>query len=124
MKRDWDLIRKILIAAEEKEPGKHLGNDEIKDYDPQLVATHMDLLHDAGYIDARFVRSTSLSAIVLKVTYSGHDLLDTMRSESAWTGIKNMAKSKGLELTFEVVKQIGKFVINKVIQGESIPGIS
>lgn len=124
MKRDWDLIRKILIAAEEKRPGEHLSNEDIDGCDPQLVAAHMDMLHDAGYIEARFSRSNSLAAILLKITYSGHDLLDTMRSDSAWSGIKNVAKSKGLELTFEVVKQLGKVVVDKLIKGEPIPGIS
>lgn len=122
MKRDWDLIRAILIAAEEKAPGEHLQNHEIADYDHQLVAAHIEMLHNAGYVEATFLRSNTLTAILRKTTYAGHDLLDTMRSDSAWAGIKNVAKSKGLELTFAVVKQLGTFVVDKLLKGEPLPG--
>ena len=58
------------------------------------------------------------------MTYTGHDLLDTMRSDTVWSNIKKVAKSRGLELTFDVVKQIGSFVTEKLLKGEAIPGIS
>lgn len=124
MKRDWEVIRAILVTAEEKPPGAHLYNNEVDGYDPQIVAAHMDMLHDAGYIEAKFVRSNNLTAILIKTTYEGHDLLDTIRSESTWVKIKSVAKSKGLELTFEAVKQVGKYVIEKTVKGEPIPGLS
>ena len=47
-----------------------------------------------------------------------------MRSNSMWSSIKKVAKDKGLELTFGVVKQIGSFLTDKLIKGESIPGIT
>jgi hypothetical protein len=84
----------------------------------------MEMLHDAGYIEARFLRGSSLTAIMLKTTYAGHDLLDTIRSDGTWNKIKEVAKSKGLELTFDVVKQVGKYVVEKLIKGEPIPGLS
>jgi hypothetical protein len=54
---------------------------------------------------------------------AGHDLLDTMHSDAVWAGIKRTAKSRGLELTFEVVKQVGKYVVDRIMTGQPIPGI-
>jgi len=124
MKRDWEVIRAILIAAEEMEPNSQLNSCDVPGYDNQVVAAHMDMLHDAGYIDARFLRSTNLTAFLIKTTYTGHDLLDTIRSEGMWTKIKSVAKTKGVELTFEVVKQVGKYVLDKTLKGEPIPSLS
>jgi hypothetical protein len=79
----------------------------------------MGMLHDAGYVEANIMRTTrGTSAKVVKVTFAGHDLLDTLRSDTAWSSIKKVANAKGPELTFEVVKQIGNFVTDKLLKGE------
>jgi len=48
MKRDWDLIREILVAAESAAPGHHIGNEQVAGFDPIIVAGHMQMLGDAG----------------------------------------------------------------------------
>lgn len=124
MIRDWDLIRAVLVAAESKPPGELLRPSEIEG-DFGLVVAHMEMLHDAGYVQANFVRTMQgTSSQIVKVTLAGHDLLDTLRSDTAWSSIKKVAKAKGVELTFEAVKQIGKFVTDKLLKGEPIPGIN
>ena len=123
MIRDWELIRTILVAAEAKAPGEVLNPTEI-DSDPKLVVAHMEMLHDARYVDAVFLpKMEGISAKVVKITYAGYDLLETLRSDTKWSSIKKVAKAKGLELTFEAVKQIGSFITDKLLKGESIPGI-
>lgn len=124
MVRDWDLIRAILEAAESIGPTEQLRADAVRG-DPQVVAAHMEMLHEAGYVQATVRRSSSgMFAFVIRVTYAGHDLLDTMRSDTAWSSIKKVAKARGLGLTFDVVKQIGSFVTDKLLKGEAIPGIN
>jgi hypothetical protein len=120
MIRDWELIRAILAASEAKAPSEQLRARDIED-DPELVVAHIELLHDAGYLTATFMQTTRWkSAHVVKMTYAGYDLLDTMRSDTAWSSIKKVAKARGLELTFEVVKQVGSFVTEKLLKGEII----
>ena len=68
--------------------------NEVAGYDLQVVAAHMEMLHDAGFIEVKFVRSTSLAAIKLKTIFAGHDLLNTIRCDSSWNKIKNVAKGK------------------------------
>lgn len=80
----------------------------------------MRLLDEAGYVEGRF-RSSSTSdgaihaAVVLRMTNAGHELLDTIRSDTVWTKIKHQSKSRGLELTFDLVMTLGKKVMEVML---------
>jgi hypothetical protein len=52
MVRDWDLIRKIPVATEEKQPGQTVGARSIDGYSPAIVGGHIALLKDGGFITA------------------------------------------------------------------------
>lgn len=125
MKRDWELIRKILSAVEDNPAGETLGATEIDAGDHIVVLDHIDLLNDAGFLKAEVVKfiGGGGDAIITGLTFAGHDLLDTIRNDTMWSGIKKTAMSKGLDLTFEVVKQAGKMVLDNVLAGKPIPGI-
>jgi hypothetical protein len=146
MKRDWDLLRRQLTDIEEGidvlleiPKVQKWTNDLTWDEYDQLVkgqrvieeriAGHLELLIDCAYVEGLTVlrgadNHFSYGVSAPRLTMAGHDLLATMRSESAWASIKKVAKSKGLELTFDLVKQLGKIVIDKIIKGEHIPGIT
>ena len=49
------------------------------------------------------------------LTWQGHDLLDTLRSKPVWEKIKTTAREKGIELTFEAVKALGKLALQSVL---------
>jgi len=136
MKRDWDLIRKQLTDVEEEndlfsdippEPkwldqGEGTYNEQMKKYEAieGRIFGHFELLINAGYVDGlQIIRSLNgqlhYSSTVPRLTMAGHDLLDTMRSATIWEKIKASAKSKGVELTFEVIKALGAIVIKKIV---------
>ena len=48
------------------------------------------------------------------LTWQGHDLLDTLRSKPVWERIKTTAKDKGIELTFDAVKVLGKMALDAI----------
>lgn len=101
MKRDWDVIRQVLSEVESGDRHK-LQFHESKD---PMATEHAFLLFDAGYIKA--VNATTFDGRALinpELTWEGHDLLDTIRSKSVWERIKQLAKEKGVELTFDSVK--------------------
>jgi len=41
-----------------------------------------------------------------RLTWHGHELLDTIRHNGVWNKVKAKAGEKGLDLTFEVVKSL------------------
>ncbi|MDB5870658.1 MAG: hypothetical protein JWQ07_100 [Ramlibacter sp.] len=141
MKRDWDLLRAQLTAIEEDKdfkaavlggpvdtPGWKDGQDE-SDYVKELKAHqeiesrifgHLELLVQNGFVTGvKVVRSLDgafrYSISAPRLTMAGHDLLDTMRSETLWATIKSTAKTKGLELTFDSVKALGAFVMKGLL---------
>lgn len=122
MKRDWDVIREVLIEVEnlsEFERGSAwygLNHDGIEIDDRKH--THALLLWEAGYLKG--VDGSGLSGPLLvapDLTWQGHDLLDTLRSKPVWERIKTTAAEKGIELTFEAVKMLGTIALKAVVGG-------
>jgi len=54
MRRDLDLIRTILLAVEAAPAGTMIRNTNIEapGFEPVAVSEHVQLLTDAGYLDA------------------------------------------------------------------------
>lgn len=50
MKRNFDLIRKLLFFFEEKESPQHVEVPPIDGYDESTIRYHLVLLHDAGLL--------------------------------------------------------------------------
>ncbi|MCQ8128357.1 DUF2513 domain-containing protein [Methylomonas rivi] len=137
MKRDWDLIRKQLADVEEEKelfsgipPEPDLTDQGWDTYESQLkehraiesrIFGHYELLVNNGYIDGLQVSRSAdgLFSYGLhnpRLTMSGHDLLDTMRSTTIWGKIKATAKSKGIELTFDAIKALGALALKSALE--------
>lgn len=113
MKRDWDVIRAILIATEEDRFDEYLENAE----DETLILGNTTLLIEADFITGKVLQSLDGigDVFVNDLTWQGHELLDVIRSKPVWEKIKTTALEKGLELTFDVVKTLGAKAITFII---------
>ena len=120
MKRNWDVIREVLIEVES------LGFNERSSFDYSLSyreteentskAEHALLLWKAGLITAVDAGSMDGPAILApELTWQGHELLEVMRSKPVWDRIKSVAADKGLELSFEAIFALGKAAVTWVI---------
>lgn len=120
MKRDWDVIREVLIeveglSAEERDSFSYGVGSEYADEDV-AKSEHALLLWKANFIRAIDASTFGGRAILSpELTWQGHDLLETMRSKAVWERIKTIAKDKGIELTFEAVKALGKVALDWAI---------
>ncbi|MFL6600182.1 MAG: DUF2513 domain-containing protein [Steroidobacteraceae bacterium] len=112
MKRDWDVIREVLLEIEADNNGKSTYGD-----DKYPIKTgHAFLLRDAGFIQA--VDASTLTGPALihpTLTWQGHELLDTIRSKPVWEKIKSTAEEKGINLTFDAVIALGKVAVTWVV---------
>lgn len=121
MKRDWDVIREVLLevealSAEERDRVSYGRGDEHPDADP-TKSEHAILLWSAGFIEAIDAGTMAGPAILApELTWEGHELLDTLRSKPVWDRIKTTASEKGLDLTFDVVKALGKLALDYVLK--------
>ena len=121
MQRDWDIIRAILLKLESAPTANtSLLPNSIPDFSEQAVAYNMRLLNQAGYVAGIFLESSTgdgqiSAAIVRHMTHSGHELLDTIRNESVWSKTKDAFKSKGLDMTFDLVITVGKKIMESLL---------
>lgn len=118
MKRNWDVIRDVLIEVEALDSVQ----DQTIEYGPARESdepekdVHGILLWKAGFIEAIDASDMDGDAIHAQgLTWAGHDLLETIRSKAVWERIKATAKEKGIELTFDSVKALGKAALTAVI---------
>jgi hypothetical protein len=113
MKRDWDCIRAILVALEEKgDAESKIRSNAIEGFDAANAAYNMKLLIQANLIEGGDFKP-GLS-IAKGMTWEGHELLDKMRSEQLWNRIKTMAREKGVSLSLEAVKFLGTHALSHV----------
>lgn len=121
MVKNWDIIRSILLQLEASETANSaLNAHDVKGYQEQEVAYNMRLLSEAGYIKANILESHSgdghiAAALARRLTNSGHDLLDTIRAESVWSKVKDTFKSKGIDMSFDLVITVGKKIAETLL---------
>jgi hypothetical protein len=122
MERNWDVIREVLneIAsmtdAERSNLVYEVGPDAT-DADRTKVG-HALLLHDHGFLTgftSQVLDDDLRTLMQPNLTWEAHDLLATLRSKPVWEKVKSTAAEKGLDLTFDAVKYLGKAAYEWVI---------
>jgi hypothetical protein len=119
MKRDMDLVRKIMIAVEEGDPaGLRRRPMSVEGYEPAIVAGHVKIMHQAGLVEAFISEPDGQPprvAMVYGLTWGGHEWLEVTRSETIWAKTKQWAAEKGGGASFEVLKTIAlKLVLTQL----------
>lgn len=112
MKRDMEVIRKILFAGEEPPNPKSVsGLTRIPDIEPLVAAYHVALLKDAGYVEATVDKKANglpWRFMGLRLTWTGHEFLDAMRDDTVWKKVKKHVIRPGVSWTvslfFEALK--------------------
>ena len=104
MKRDMDVIREILLQAEECPAGTRWAAKPLLDHSMSDVVEHVQLLIDAGYVDGRILGNEA--AMILRITHAGHEFIDSSREPKRWEKAKAKALSAGVPMTVTVLKAI------------------
>lgn len=114
MKRDLDLVRKIIVALENKANDYDLDQPEIKGSSRELISYHIGLLAQAGYLEAiDFPGNDRHNWFAKTLTWEGHEFADLLRSESLW----NQAKEKIGQAAGTITLEALKFVLTEAING-------
>lgn len=120
MKRNWDTIRRLLLAVEAlPTEGSRVDSDTVPGVDNEAAFAHMRWLIEAGF--AAGVCAEPLSGAshgcLLRLTWAGCELLDTIRRDTVWNRIKEQARIKGVELTVDAVKALGAAALVALLGG-------
>ena len=107
MKRDWDLIRSILLLTEDQLPGELLRDFSSMGDDERLVVEHVRLAKDAGLLEARIIDASRVSgAIIIRLTPAGYDFLEQARQPVLWNKAKETVAKAGVGTTVEILKTV------------------
>lgn len=117
MKRDWELVRHILLQMENAKHNEHIVADEGED--PNVFAYHCKMMADAGLIEAAVSQylGGGMSAQAIRITWAGHEFLDSIRPKPVWEKVKTEAKEKGIDLTFTAIKALAEMAMKAAIGG-------
>lgn len=110
MKRDMDLVRKLLITSEQDGDTEELYNE----YGNELVAGHIAILIDAGLVKGAVACGSAgkpVAGEIIRLTWAGHEFLDNARNDTVWNKVKEMIKEKSLSVSFEVMAALLKSLI-------------
>ena len=119
MKRDWDVIRRVLLKTEAlPTEDSTLSSDEINGIDAECAAYHMRLLLEAGLI-AGGCRDAVGTAYchASRLTWEGHEFLDRIKRDNVWNKVKETARVKGVDLSFGVIRMAAEAVIKGLMGG-------
>ena len=113
-KRDFDRIRELLLMAEA------IPADESDDFNAGYVDLMENLSSSDGYQlglmkDAGLIEGSGASDGFFRITFAGHDFLDSVRDNSLWEKTKAAVADTGGNATLEIVKGLAVgFLRNKV----------
>lgn len=87
MKRDLDLIRKLLLAMEAQEHGLIQEELTVEGYAQEQIGFHFYLIGEAGLakvVEDTNLQSQSPSAFPLNLTWAGYEFLEAAKDETLW----------------------------------------
>lgn len=115
MKRDMDLIRRIMLRIEEKADLRH-ETIIIEGEHEERVGHHIDMLYQSGFIDG--IRSQPLSSpfgivMVKDLSWDGHEFIAAIRNDTVFGRLKETftpaeLSSTSLKVIAEISLELSK----------------
>ena len=125
MKRDPDLIRKILEIAESNiEYSPYNQILKIEGYDTSTIGFHLSLLVEAGYLKASIAQATDGSykcAYPERLTWDGYEFLDLARNNAVWEKSKKVLKEKSISVSISILSELLKYIVKESLGLDHVP---
>ncbi len=116
--RDMNLIRQLLLEIEGGKtafttcPVVQQGRPDLEN--ARRLGEHLWQLQNAGMIEAS-INAAAGSVIVQRITWKGHDLLNSIRDPKIWEKTKRGVEGAG-GFTFDLLKDLAKGLMKKQIE--------
>ena len=77
----------------------------------------MELIFEAGLVDGKFEKSLNSSSyyVINRLTWNGHEFLDSINNDNIWKKTKNSFISNGISMIFDLVETTAKKFIESAI---------
>ena len=103
MKRDWELIRELLLQIEALGTGHHFYPQDVGEHVADVVSYHIHLMCQANLIECSQHNPWNGAPVAIAngLTLTGHDLLDGIRETSQWEAKKAYLQARTGNITYE-----------------------
>ena len=119
MKRDLDIIRKLLQEAEKSEErwfdigvwqwtDHDMRSTELNSKLDSKTLFHLDLMEQGNLINKMVCEHSEVE--MWEISFNGYEFLDATRSNGLWEKLKSEAKEQGIALTVQSVITTGMAV--------------
>ncbi|MGL4438011.1 MAG: DUF2513 domain-containing protein, partial [Bosea sp. (in: a-proteobacteria)] len=124
MKRDMDLVRKILLSFDDIKVGRVSQKDLVFDgYSKEQVAFHVEIMKEADLLNHHISRPKASDGrhlsisfdMGLRPTMAGYDFADSVRNPETWRKTKDGAIAAG-GWTFDLMKDLAKGLAKKKLE--------
>jgi len=98
MKRDMDLVRRILLAIEGGEHGVAPQPLLIDGYTDEQIGYHVYIMIQGGLLEGSVVsmmEGPSPEAIASSMTWAGHEFIESARDEKRWKEARGLLEKVG-----------------------------
>ncbi|MBO1064740.1 DUF2513 domain-containing protein [Anabaena sp. 54] len=106
MKRDWNLVRQILLQTESSPPGVYIQSFTCEGFDRATIIEHIEIMIESKLLDGVVYKTSMVgcaSFVVYKITWEGHNFLEDARNDTIWKKVMAEAKDRGTSTSFVVI---------------------
>ena len=123
MLRNMDLIRELLLRLEglPSTPSSvyiltpAMEEIAIAGYSADQIHYHLSLIIEAGLIESGSTPVVQCGFMFMRLSWAGHDFLDSIRDPEVWARTKKGAEAAG-GFTFDLLKDLAKGFIRKQVE--------
>lgn len=109
MKRNMNLVRKLVLEIEDNPTGFVPKDLAIEGYHKEEIGYHFYIMMEAGLIrgvDVTTHGSKTPEAIATGLTWAGHEFADAVRDPNRWEKAMQLTKEKAGSVTLDVLVKV------------------
>jgi hypothetical protein len=120
MKRDMDLIRRILLAVQDDQfaYGESIHFDDVGDV---VCAHHVASIFDSGMGEGRLTKTDAhgiVAGSIDRLTSVGHDFCDAIRQDTIWRKATEHIIKPGASYGFSILVEWVKLEVHRRVFGD------
>jgi hypothetical protein len=110
MRRDWDLIRRILKKIQDDD------RSDLANISPEVLSEHVSMLSEAGLIECEADEGGDPIWVTARLTWEGHEFIESAEDEGLYQQAIQKAKAAG-SVSFEIIKTVIAELAKRAIFG-------
>jgi len=110
MKRNFDLIRRIMVHVEKVPPNHFVDEVSLQylsdEYGQEIVLQHVKLLMEENFLKGKIHQNHNdvIDKIrITEITWKGHDFIEAAQDDSIWNKAKETVLKPTVSITFSLL---------------------